>query len=253
MSRWIRFVCVLGSAAALLAAADVSAQGKGTQVAPRFEVDASWPKTLPNNWVIGQTGGIAVDSQDHVWVLQRPRSIAARYLGPSQVPPRSTCCVAAPSVLEFDRDGNLVQAWGGPSDPGFLQNRCTAAMGCEWPDTEHGIFVDPDGYVYIGGNGGPDHQVVKFTRNGDFVMQIGKAGMRGLSHPVQFAPNGTPLLGQPAEMDLDRSTNELYIADGYQNRRIIVVDATTGQYKRHWGAYGNVPNDDDPGPYDPNA
>jgi DNA-binding beta-propeller fold protein YncE len=248
---WTKYVCMLGSAAALFAAENVLAQGKGAQVAPRLEVDASWPKTLPNNWVIGQTGGIAVDSQDHVWLLQRPRSIAARYLGPSQTPPRSTCCVAAPSVMEFDGEGNLIQAWGGPSDPGFLESRCTAAMGCEWPGTEHGIFVDADGYVYVGGSGGADHQVIKFTRNGDFVMQIGRAGMRGSSHPVQFAPNGTPLLGQPAEMDLDRSTNELYIADGYGNRRVIVVDATTGQYRRHWGAYGNVPTDVAPGPYVP--
>ena len=171
--------------------------------------------------------------------------------GPTLTPPRSTCCFAAPSVLEFDQAGNLVQAWGGPSDPGFLESRCTPAMGCEWPETEHGIFVDHNGFVYVGGNGGPDHQVIKFTRNGDFVMQIGKAGMRGLSHPVTFAPNGTPLLGRPAEMDLDRETNELYIADGYQNRRIIVVDATTGMYKRHWGAYGNAPSDAAVPPYQP--
>ena len=95
--------------------------------------------------------------------------------------------------------------------------------------------------------------MIKFTRNGTFVMQIGQAGMRGSSHPVQFAANGTPLLGRPAEMDLDPTANELYIADGYQNRRVIVVDAATGQYRRHWGAYGNFPSDADPGPYDPNA
>ena len=254
MTKWSRYVCMIAGALALVLAGTAAADGKkGSKHAPRFEVDASWPKTLPNNWVIGQTGGIAVDSRDHVWVLQRPRSIAERYLGPTLTPPRSTCCFAAPSVLEFDRSGNLVQAWGGPSDPGFLESRCTPAMGCEWPETEHGIFVDHNGFVYVGGNGGPDHQVIKFTRNGDFVMQIGKAGMRGPSHPVAFAPNGTPLLGRPAEMDLDREANELYIADGYQNRRIIVVDATTGMYKRHWGAYGNVPSDAAIPPYDPAA
>jgi hypothetical protein len=155
--------------------------------------------------------------------------------------------------MEFDAEGKLIQAWGGPSDPGFLESRCNAAFGCEWPQTEHGILVDHNDYVYIGGNGGPDHQVLKFTRDGTFVMQIGMAGMRGSSHPVQFAPNGTPLLGRPAEMDVDRATNELYIADGYQNRRVIVVDAATGQYQRHWGAYGNVPSDENPGPYDPDA
>jgi hypothetical protein len=256
--RYVSAVAIIAAvvgAAAVLSSSTVVAQGKAAQeepkVAPKLEVDPSWPKTLPNNWVIGQTGGIAVDSQDHVWVLQRPRSIAARYLGPTLTPPRSTCCYAAPSVLEFDPDGNLLQAWGGPSDPGFLQSRCTPATGCEWPDTEHGIFVDPDGYVYIGGNGGPDHQVIKFTRDGTFVMQIGKAGLTGGSNNTNGAPNGTPLLGRPAEMDLDRSANELYIADGYLNRRVIVVDATTGLYKRHWGAHGAVPSDAPLPPYDP--
>ena len=172
MNKWTRYVSTVAIAAAIVGAAAVLssstavAEGNAAQhkpkVAPKLKVDASWPKTLPNNWVIGQIGGIAVDSQDHIWVLQRPRSIAERYLGPTLTPPRSTCCYAAPSVLEFDPEGHLLQAWGGPSDPGFLQSRCTAAIGCEWPDTEHGIFVDPDGYVYIGGNGGPD-------RSGDQV------------------------------------------------------------------------------------
>ena len=263
MNKWTRYVSTVAIAAAIVGAAAVLssstavAEGNAAQhkpkVAPKLKVDASWPKTLPNNWVIGQIGGIAVDSQDHIWVLQRPRSIAERYLGPTLTPPRSTCCYAAPSVLEFDPEGHLLQAWGGPSDPGFLQSRCTAAIGCEWPDTEHGIFVDPNGYVYIGGNGGPDHQVIKFMRDGTFVMQIGKAGVTGGSNSTNGAPNGTPLLGRPAEMDLDRSANELYIADGYLNRRIIVVDATTGLYKRHWGAYGTVPNDAPLPPYDPAA
>jgi hypothetical protein len=246
-------------AAALLAIALVVAvtawQGTAAERLPRppgYIVDASWPKPLPNNWIVGQIGGITVDSRDRVWVYQRPRSIVERYLGPLLTPPRSTCCYPAPSVMEFDTAGNLLQAWGGPADPGFLQNRCTPAMGCEWPATEHGIFVDHNNFVYLGGNGGPDHQVLKFTRDGTFVMQIGKAGMRGSSHPVQFAPNGTPLLGRPAEMDIDPASNELYIADGYQNRRVIVVDAATGQYRRHWGAYGNIPSDAPMPPYSPN-
>jgi len=250
--HWARYVLALAIAFSFYGLAAADKGRKGPRIAaPVFQVDPSWPRTLPNNWVIGQTGGIAVDSRDHVWLLQRPRSIAERYLGPTLTPPRSTCCIAAPSVIEYDTQGRVVQAWGGPSDPGFLQNRCTPAMGCEWPETEHGIFASPDGYIYVGGNGGPDHQVLKFTRDGTFVMQIGRSNMRGPSHPVAFAPNGTPLLGRPAEMDLDRETNELYIADGYQNRRVIVVDASTGQYKRHWGAYGNVPSDAAVPPYVP--
>ena len=173
---------------------------------------------------------------------------------------RSDADTAAFDVLLCGAFGHRVRfpRRGGPGVGRSLGSRLCGiplhpAMGCDWPETEHGIFVSDDGHVYIGGNGGPDYQVIKFTGDGTFVMQIGRAGMRGSSHPVQFAPNGTPLLGRPAEMDLDRATNELYIADGYQNRRIIVVDATTGQYKRHWGAYGSVPNDVDPGPYDPNA
>jgi DNA-binding beta-propeller fold protein YncE len=260
MGKWFRNAYRVASAVTLVAAgvawspSDVAANGDRHEAKPpRYKVDASWPRTLPNNWVIGQTGGITVDSRDHIWVLQRPRSIAERYLGPTLTPPRSTCCFAAPSVLEFDAKGRLIQAWGGPSDPGFIESRCTPAMGCEWPETEHGIFVDQQGFVYVGGNGTNDYQVIKFTRDGTFVMQIGKAGMRGPSDPIQTAPNGTPLLGRPAEMDLDRAANELYIADGYQNHRVIVVDATTGKYKRHWGAYGNVPSDADQGPYDPAA
>ena len=253
MKNRARRAFVIASALAMVAAAQGISDAASARVAPRFEVDPSWPAPLPNNWVIGQIGGLAVDSRDHIWVLQRSRSVPERYLGPTLTPPRSTCCYAAPAVMEFDAEGKLIQAWGGPSDPGFLESRCNAALGCEWPQTEHGILVDHNDYVYIGGNGGPDHQVLKFARDGTFVMQIGKAGVRGSSHPVQFAPNGTPLLGRPAEMDVDRANNELYIADGYQNRRVIVVDAATGQYRRHWGAYGNVPSDEDPGPYDPNA
>ena len=206
--RWIYVaILVLSLDVGLGVAAEDRHDTKNAKIAPRLKVDPSWPKPLPDNWVIGQIGGIAVDSRDHVWVLQRPRSVPERYLGPTLTPPRSTCCFAAPSVIEFDSKGEVVQAWGGPSDPGFLESRCTPTMGCDWPQTEHGIFVSDDGHVYIGGNGGPDHQVIKFTGDGTFVMQIGIAGMRGSSNPVQFAPNGTPLLGRPAEMDLDRTAN----------------------------------------------
>jgi hypothetical protein len=142
-------------------------------------------------------------------------------------------------VLVFNRDGKLLKSWGGPADPGFLTTKCVAPT-CQWPTNEHGIYVDHMDDVYIAGNGGASHQVLKFTNDGNFVYQIGVAGAftggRGID--TNGSPNGTPLLGQPADMEVDPATNELYIADGYQNKRVLVVDAHTGLYKRHWGAYG---------------
>ena len=232
-------------------------------VAPKFRVDPFWPKPLPNNWFMGQVAGVSVDpTNDHIWVIQRPGSLAERDRGPTFDPPLSTCCYPAPAVMEFDQDGNLLQAWGGWADPGFLETRCIREQGCEWPvgdpDTdieyngsEHGIHVDYKGFVWIGGNAAVDHQVLKFTRDGTFVLQIGQAGVTGGSNDTGGAPNGTPLLGRPANMEVDPETDELYIADGYRNKRVLVVDADTGLYKRHWGAYGNVPDDTDLGPYNP--
>jgi hypothetical protein len=220
---------------------------------PQFQVDPAWPKALPNRWLVGQVAGIAVSQDDHIWINQRAGSLTADEAGAAQVPPRSECCFPAPAVMEFNDEGKLIQAWGGPADPGFLQARCTAAMGCEWPANEHGIYVDHEDYVWVAGNGGLDHQVLKFTRDGTFILQIGKAGMTDGSNATTGGLDGTPLLGRPADMEVDPLTNELYIADGYLNKRVIVVDATTGLYKRHWGAYGNVPSDAPPGPYDPNA
>lgn len=219
--------------------------------APEFKVDADWPKPLPNQWLVGQVAGIAVDRHDTIWIIQRPSTLTADEAGAAQNPPRSECCFPAPSVMQFDRKGNLLRAWGGTADPNFLTNRCTPAMGCEWPQNEHGIFVDHSDNVWIAGNGGPDHQVLKFSADGTFLLQIGKAGVTGGSNATNGAPNGTPLLGRPADTEVDPATNELYIADGYLNKRVLVVDGNTGLYKRHWGAYGSVPVDVDPGPYVP--
>jgi len=201
---------------------------------PRFEVDASWPKPLPNNWIIGQVGGITVDSQGHIWIIQRPRSLTDDEKGASLTPPRSKCCVAAPPVIEFDADGNMLRAWGGPG-PGY-----------EWVGREHGIEVDDKGFVWIGGNADNDNAILKFTADGKFVAQIGKiAPSKG--------SNDTTQLGKPAETAIDEAARELYVADGYGNRRVIVFDADTLTYKRHWGAYGNKPNDDKQAAYDPKA
>lgn len=212
----------------------------GSLTATQFEVDPWFPQVLPNDWVIGQVTGISVDDRDHVWMVHRPGSLTDRELGAHTDPPTSMCCIPAPPVIEFDPDGNVVQAWGGPGE------------GYDWPQTgmgigEHGIHVDHNGFVWIGsGPGGSMTQVLKFTRDGEFVLQIGRAGETGGS-------NDTELLGGPTAIEVDPATNEVYIADGYVNRRVIVFDAETGEYRRHWGAYGNVPDDSPMGPYDPSA
>ena len=187
--------------------------------APRFQVDASWPQPLPNNWIMGQAAGIAIDAQDHVWVVQRPRSLTNDEKAASLNPPTSKCCVPAPPVMEFDPEGKLVRAWGGPGE------------GYNWPQNEHGVSIDSKGFVWIGGNGEKDGQYLKFTRDGKFVLQIGKQG-------DQTDSNDVTRLGKPADAEVDRETNEVYIADGYFNHRVIVFDADSGAYKRHWGAYG---------------
>ena len=202
----------------------VRAQRASDGTAPRFQVDPWWPKPLPNNWLMGQAAGVAVDRHDHVWVIQRPRTLTEDERGAVLNPPRSLCCAPAPPVLEFDADGNLVRSWGG------------AGTGYEWPLTEHGIFVDHLDNVWIGGNNAKDHQVLKFTRDGKFLLQIGKADATG-------DDNDTKHLGRPANMNVDAATNEVFVADGYKNHRVIVFDAQTGAYKRHWGANGRPPGE----------
>ena len=203
--------------------------------APKFKVDPSWPKELPNNWIMGQVGGMAVDHHDHIWVLQRPGLDTVDELGAAQTQPLSMCCFAAPPVLEFDAQGNLLQFWGGPG-PGF-----------DWPKREHGIYLDNDDNVWISGAGAGDRQILKFKNDGHFLMQIG--------HPSTDPANSmrTDILGLPAGMDVDSDAHEIYVADGYLNKRVVVYDADKGTFKRLWGAYGNQPNDADPGPYNPAA
>jgi hypothetical protein len=201
------------------------------QAIPKFLVDSFWPKPLPNNWIMGQVAGVDVDADDHVWIVQRPRTLSAREIGAAQDPPISKCCYPAPPVLEFDQSGNLLRAWGGPG------------AGYEWPRSEHGIHV-VDGFVWLAGNGEGDAQVLKFTLDGAFVLQIGRAD-RGTGS------NDLDDLGRPADMFVDVEAEEVYVADGYGNRRVIVFDAGTGEYRRHWGAYGNRPHDDALPPYDP--
>ena len=185
------------------------------RLVPKFEVDPSWPM-LPNEWVLGSVASVDVDSRDHVWIYHRPRSVD-----------EAQQANAAPAVLEFDPDGNFVQGWGGPGD------------GYEWPSNEHGIEVDDQDYVWLGGNGGgasSDDMLLKFTRDGELVMQIGGRNTSG-------GNRDTDNLNRPAEAAVYRDTNEVFVADGYGNRRVIVFDAETGAYKRMWGAFDNEPID----------
>src|SRR5471030_991459 len=192
---------------------------------PLFESDPLFFKTLPNKWVSGMVGGMAIDSHDHIWVFHRPATIPDGEKAAALTPPQAECCIPAPAVLEFDQNGNFLQAWGGPGD------------GYEWLTAQHGIFVDDHDNVWLSGSSKEDNQILKFTSKGKFLMQIGHKGKNRGS-------NDTENLGGPAGLFLYRKTNELFVADGYFNHRVIVFDANTGAYKRHWGAYGKKPDDD---------
>src|SRR2546422_9285167 len=238
--------------------------------APRFEVDPFWPKPLPNKWILGQTIGVSVDAQDNVWIIHRAGSLEPNEVHATTNPPIAQCCAPAPPILEFDAAGNLLRHWGGPGE------------GYEWPEANHGITVDYKGNVWIGGNGRGtppgargrggargqppaagqniqpdesqaalggyfnDNMVLKFTQDGKFLMQIGRAGQSKGSNDVEN-------LRLPAKTFVDQEANEVYVADGYGNHRVAVYDADTGKYKRHWGAYGKKPDDANLGRYDPDA
>jgi DNA-binding beta-propeller fold protein YncE len=268
-----------------------AAERQTAAMVPTFEVDPFWPKPLPNHWVLGQTIGVSVDSEDHVWIVHRgdaslnimtegsnivgptwtltsdqpwaalpgasrggtgtgslvvqitpdaPQTPATAHLtlnitGSSKLKEApSSCCTGAPPVLEFDRDGNLIGAWGGPGS------------GYEWPSANHGITVDYKNNVWIGGNDPKDAQILKFTNKGQFLMQVGHAGKNAGSLDMNN-------FWRAAKIAVDPQRNEAYVADGYGNKRVVVIDADTGAFKRIWGAYGNRPDDTNLGPYDPTA
>ena len=213
-----------GPATASSTSASASASDIGSP--PRYRVDPTWPLPLPSQWILGQVSGIATDADDHVWVLQRPRSLTEDEKSAALSPAHATCCRPAPPVLEFDAAGKLLRFWGGPG------------AGYDWPQNEHGIHIDANGFVWITGNGSEDGQLIKFTRDGRFVMQIGKVG-------PQTGNADLTRLGQAASVEVDAPAHEVYVADGYYNRRVIVFDSDTGAYRRHWGAYGKPPSDAD--------
>jgi DNA-binding beta-propeller fold protein YncE len=235
-----RTLLVGGSFVALLLALDLTARaldqaGKGDLVeAPRFEVDPAWPKPLPNGWLLAETIGVGVDARDHVWIVHRRDQLSANEVGADQTPPIAACCRRAPYVMEFDTDGTVLRSWGGPG------------QGYEWPESTHGVFVDHKGFIWLGGNVGDDAHVLKFTQDGKFVAQFGKSGQNKGS-------NDTANFGRPAKIFVDPRENEAYVADGYGNKRVVVIDADTGAFKRYWGAYGNKPSDENFGAYNPDA
>jgi hypothetical protein len=212
-----------------------SAQAKSAVQAPRFEVDPMWPKPLPNHWLMGNVIGVGVDNQDHIYIIHRGAgSLEAKEIYAAANPPESECCLPAPPVLEFDADGNMVKAWGGPG------------QGYEWPESNHGITPDSKGNLWIGGNGPNDGHVLKFTREGKFVKQFGFAY-------ASAGSNDMWAFNKVAKISLDESANEAYVADGYGNHRVAVLDMDTGKIKRFWGAYANKPDDTNLGRYNPNA
>jgi hypothetical protein len=230
IATFVAVLLALGIASSFLAK-KAAVQASGLQ-APRFEVDPLWPKPLPNHWLLGMTIGVSVDSQDHVWIIHRQGSLDPKEA--YMLTNSSDCCQPAPPVLAFDQAGNLLAHWGGKG-PGY-----------DWPNSNHGITVDYKGNVWIGGNGKGDAQVLEFTQDGKLIKQIGKPGQSKGSNDLDN-------FGQAAKTFFDKDANEVYVADGYGNRRVVVMDADTGKFKRYWGAYGHKPDDTDPGPYKPDA
>ena len=230
-ATFLAVIAMLGIGQSLLEKA--AAQAGNTVQAPKFEVDPAFPKPLPNHWYQGMTIGVSVDAQDHVWIVHRPDTVSANEAAVDAK--TGTCCSKAPPILEFDQKGNLLRHWGGSDGEGY-----------QWPASNHGITIDYKGNVWIGGNGQGDAHVLKFTQDGKFLMQVGKKGI-----PVDS--NSTEHFGQVAKIFIDGKANEAYISDGYGNKRVVVIDADTGKFKRYWGAYGNKPSDMNLGRYDPDA
>jgi hypothetical protein len=235
------------------------AHGQAKQ-APMFEVDPFWPQPLPNHWVTGSTIGLSVDAHDNVWTIHRPNTVednfkaadihlgdargrddeaqpgapSARAAAGGDAPPIGACCKVAPPVLVYDQAGKLVKSWGGPG------------KGYDWPDSNHGITVDSEGNVWLAGNGAKDTQILKFTNEGRFILQIGR-------HGVHNGSNDTENFWQPTKIWEDVPASEMYVGDGYGNRRVVVLDRATGRFKRLWGAYGNKPSDERMPAYNPKA
>ena len=231
------------------ACADMEAPVTNTDavMAPMLEVDPMWPKPLPNHWVLGSSIGVTVDSQDNIWMIHRGNGNPANELGAAQDPPLGECCVPAPPVLQFSPEADLLNHWGGPGE------------GYDWPSSNHGITADPMDNLWIGGNGSDDAHILVFSQDGTFLKQFGKPETRRAEAfdeaDPQWMGNSMDMenFGRVAKISFDASASEAYVADGYLNKRVAVLDIETGAFKRHWGAYGNEPDDTDLGLYDPEA
>ena len=230
-------------------AAAITQPDPSAPLVPQFAYDKTFPKPLPNAWKLGQVAGVHVDARDHIWIIQRPASLKnsekeatndSNYgIGQDGGGPFAMCCRPAPPVIEFDQDGNVVQGWGGPG-PGYewptpAPRSPDSGLG-SGPFGERGIYVDDNNNVWVGADGPGDAQAIKFTRFGKKLVQLGK-------HGQSKGSNDTANLNGAVAFAVDQKANEVFVADGLRNRRIIVFDAYTGAYKRHWGAYGNTPDD----------
>ena len=235
-SRFAYPLTLLTLLASLMATSSWAATPEGEKhsiEAPAFEVDPFWPQPLPNHWVLGSAIGVGVDSRDHVFVIHRRNSFNERTeIGAATDPKTAECCIPAPNILEFDPEGNLINAWGGPGE------------GYAWPSSNHGLSLDSKDNIWIGGNGDLDSHILKFSRDGKFLQQIGLPGQAGNSLSTEH-------FGRVAKISFDARANEAYVADGYTNKRVAVLDADTGAFKRFWGAYGNKPDDTNLGRYNP--
>ena len=214
---------------------DVAAAGPPDPTAPpSFEVDPTWPPDMANDWILGAVTAVFVDARDHVWIAHLPETLTPEETSAVQDPPIGTCCVPAPAIVELDPSGAVVQGWGDPENDISV-----------YPRNPHGLFVDHNDNVWVGTY--RHHRVMKFTRAGEHLMTLGEYDVTGGSND----PN---LLGGPAGIWVDPNTNEVFVADGYANRRVVVFDGETGDYIRHWGAYGEAPQDDyDFGDRDPDG
>ena len=217
MNRYIFAMCLAIGFAVVATFVSLDAQTTSNARVPTFRPDARWP-VIPNDWVFGEVSSIAVDSEDQIWILQRPATV-----------PEAQRAKAAPPVAVFDANGRYIQSWGGPGN------------GYDWPQREHGIYIDPENNVWIGGNNGygtplppgdSDDMLLKFTRAGKFLLQVGQRNK-------STGNADTKNLHQPA--DAFRYRGEIFVADGYGNQRVIVLDSETGAFKRMWGAFGNAP------------